>query len=49
MWSRKHKPGLWTRIALQAVNVVCFAITVVAVVGSMQAIVVDSINYHVGF
>lgn len=49
LWSIKHKPGMWTRIALQILSMLCLAVTIVAVVGSVQAIVADSITYHVGF
>jgi hypothetical protein len=49
MWSAKHKPGLWTRIALQTVSAVCFVVSLLAVAGSIEDIVDGFDDYSIGF
>lgn len=47
MYIRNSKPGRTKFILLECLNVFCFIITVLAVAGSIQLIVVDSANYEV--
>ncbi|KAL6778543.1 Amino acid permease 5 [Auxenochlorella protothecoides] len=47
MYIRYRKPGPTARYALEALNVLCFLVTVCAIAGSVQLIVADSADYEV--
>ena len=47
MYIRYKKPGRTTYWLLEALNVFCFIITILAIAGSIQLIVVDSGSYEV--
>lgn len=47
MWITVYKPNLTRRILMETLNVICFFITVMAIAGSVQLIVVDSKDYTV--
>lgn len=47
MYIRHKKPGKVAFWLLELLNVVCFIITVLAIAGSIQLIVVDSGDYEV--
>lgn len=47
MYIRYRQPTRKARIALECLNVFCFIVTVLAIAGSVQLIVIDSGDYTV--
>jgi proton-coupled amino acid transporter len=49
MYRKIHRPGLGMTIWLETVNVFCFLITVCAIMGSVQLIIMDASSYATPF
>ena len=45
MYNKVHSPPLWQRTIMGTVNVVCFVVSVLAVVGSAYNIAEDASTY----